>query len=137
MSEQGWIFSTGIVVAVTSYFAKNFIFEPLLEFRKVKGKIQNRLRYHSSIITNGKFPAEVIKPIREELRQLSCDLEEKYYAIAFGRLMPTFLGIPSQKSLSEIANMLIFLSNSTGSERHIEKNDETIDSIIDKLRLMK
>ena len=83
MSENGWIFIFGIFAAMIAYFSKNFIFEPLLEFRKVKGRIHNRLKYHSNIITNGEFPVIITKPIREELRQLSCDIEEKYYSIAF------------------------------------------------------
>jgi len=135
VSEQGLIFSVGILVAVIAYFAKNFIFEPLLEFRKVKGKIQNRLKYHANIITNGEFPAEIIKPIREELRQLSCDLEEVYYSIALVKTLHFCLGIPNVDELNKIASNLIFLSNSTGSIRNIDKNCETIDSIKDKLRL--
>lgn len=135
MSEQALLFTIGIFTATVAYFAKNFIFDPLLEFKKVKGKIQNRLRYHSNIITNGEFPLEVVEPIRTELRQLSCDLEEKYYAIAFGRQLPTFLRIPTSSMLDQIATNLIFLSNSTGSSRHIDKNDYALNETLAKLGL--
>lgn len=136
MTESSWIFLIGIFVAVISYFSKNFVFEPLLEFRRVRGKIQNRLKYHANIITNGEFPIDVIKPIREELRQLSCDLEERYYAVALAKWLPTFLRIPSDKDLSETASSLIFLSNSTGSAKHIDANYNTIESIKRKLSII-
>lgn len=136
MSEQGNIFITGIIIAVISYFAKNFILQPLFEFRKVKGKIHNRLKYHSNIITNGEFPLTITKPIREELRQLSCDIEEAYYSIPFARYFPTFFVIPTEHDLNLIANNLIFLSNSVGYDNNVEKNYEMVNSVREKLGII-
>ena len=136
MTAQNWISIAAILSAVIAYLAKNFVLEPLLELRKVRGRIQNRLKYHSNIITNGEFPADVIRPIREELRQLSCDLEEAYFAMGLRRWFPTFLKIPTGEDVSEAARQLIFLSNSTGNSRHIMQNDEAMNKIKEKLRII-
>ena len=136
MTAQNWISIAAIISAVVAYFAKNFILEPHLEFRRVKGKIQNRLKYHSNIITNGEFPADVIRPIHQELRRLSCDLEERYYSIAFVDRLFRILRVPKPKDLSDIARRLIFLSNTTGSSRHIDHNIDAINEIKTKLRLV-
>lgn len=135
MTEQAWIFAAGLLAAIGAYFAKNFILDPLLRFREVKGRIQNRLRYHSNIITNGEFPSDIVMPITAELRQLSCDLEEKYYAISFATKLFWLYRIPSRKMLGVVASKLIFLSNSTGRNDRIEKNDEAINLIRDKLNI--
>lgn len=134
MSEAWGIFIVSALIAVSSYMSKNFMFEPLLEYRKTKGKIQNRLKYNANIITNGEFPKEIIKPIRSEIRDLSCELEEKYSAISFGKHFPTFLNIPSKQDVSEAAKQLIFLSNSTGTKNVLENND-SIDIVKSKLRI--
>lgn len=136
MNAQNWISIAAIISAVIAYFAKNFIFEPLLQFKRVKGKIQNRLKYHSNVITNGEFPIDVIRPIQQELRQLSCDLEERYYSIAFVNKLVWILKVPTPKDLSESAKKLIFLSNSTGSNRHIDQNINSIEEIKEKLNLV-
>ena len=136
MTAQNWISIAAILSAIFAYFLKNFVFEPLLELRKVRGRIQNRLKYHSNIITNGEFPADVIKPIRDELRQLSCDLEEAYFAIVLRRWFPAFLNVPKGEDVSEVARQLIFLSNSTGNSRHIMQNDEAMNKIKEKLRII-
>lgn len=134
MSEQGWIFIAGILVAVISYFSNNFIFDPLLEFNKIKGRIFNKLKYHSNIITNGKFPDEIIKPISKELRELSCDLEERYFAISFKFILLSLLIIPSRNEINEISQDLIFLSNSVGTSM-IDENYKRQENIKRILRL--
>ena len=136
MNAQNWISIAAILSAVIAYFAKNFIFEPLLEFKRVKGKVQNRLRYHSNIITNGEFPADIVRPIKEELRQLSCDIEERYYAIAFVKWLFWVLRVPNVSDLSNVARQMIFLSNATGSARHIDKNIAAIEQIDKTLRIV-
>lgn len=136
MTAQNWISIAAIISAVVAYFAKNFIFEPHLEFRRVKGKIQNRIKYHSNVITNGEFSVDIIRPIQQELRQLSCDLEERYYSIAFVDRLFRVLRVPKPRDLSDVARKLIFLSNTTGSGRHIHHNIDAIDEIKVKLRLI-
>ena len=129
MSEQGYIFIAGIVVAVAAYFSKNFIFDQLLTYRKTVGRIRNRLRYHAGIITNDEFPVEIAKPIAAELRQLSCDLDESYYAIPFASKLNLFYMLPSANDLNEASGRLIYLSNSTGKKNSVDSNYKAMKKI--------
>jgi hypothetical protein len=122
MSEQSWLFAIGTLVAVGAYFSKNLIFEPLLNFRKTTGRIHNRLRFHANIITNGEFPKQVVEPIQAELRQLSCDFEEAYWAVAFARELSLVRLIISFNNMDIVASNLIFLSNTTGKNDQIGNN---------------
>ena len=137
MSEQGWIFAIGIAAAIVAYLAKNFVLEPLMDFRKLRGKIQNRLMYHANIITNDEFPQDFVKPIREELRQLSCDLGEVYFAIPFRSWLWWLFIIPQPKNLDEATRQLIFLSNSTGSKDSVRDNHKSMESVQTILKLKK
>lgn len=137
MTETGWIFATGIIIATISYVLKNFTFEPLLEYREVKGKIQNRLKYYSNKITNSGLPEDVVKDARAELRRLSCDLEEKYWAISFKKVLVIIRLLESREIINKTAKSLIYLSNSS-NERDTEiKNHHTIEEIKNNLGLFR
>ena len=136
MTESGWIFIVGIAVAMISYFAKNFVFQPLLEYKQVAGMIQNKLKYHSNKIFNTGFAKEVEKEVSHDLRQLSCDLEEKYYAIALRKRIPTFLGLPSEQVISDTASYLIFISNSIGELDSNTEKHEYYDKIRQNLGII-
>ncbi|HRN90111.1 MAG TPA: hypothetical protein PK265_01520 [Candidatus Saccharibacteria bacterium] len=135
MSEQGILFICGLVVALVAYFSKNFIFDQLLVYRKTVGRVKNRLRYHAGIITNDVFPPEITDPIRIELRQLSCDLDECYYAIPFVRKLHKVYFVPSPNDFDKAASQLIFLSNNTGRKNSVDKNDEAMNKILAALKL--
>lgn len=135
MNTQNWISIAAILSAVIAYFAKNFIFDQLLTYRKTVGRVRNRLRYHAGIITNDEFPPEIVKPIREELRQLSCDLDECYYAIPFVEKLYMLYLIPSPREFDLAASQLIYLSNSTGIKNSVEKNDEAMNKVLVSLKV--
>lgn len=135
MSEQGILFLCGLGAALVAYFSKNFIFDELLAYRKIVGRVRNRLRYHAGIITNDEFPADVVIPIREELRQLSCDLDECYYAIPFVTWLYVIYRVPSPRNFDLAASQLVFLSNNTGRKNSVDKNDEAIRIILTSLHL--
>lgn len=135
MSEQGWIFSIGILVAVIAYYSKNFILEPLLEFRKIKGRIQNSLKFNANKIFNH-ISNDAARELAVELRRLSCDLEEGYYSVTFRKLLVFFRILPSNEALVEISGALMFISNSLND---IECNDEKhkfYDTIKKKLKIL-
>lgn len=131
MSEQGWIFVAGIVVAAVSYLSKNFLFDQILEYKRVKGRIGNRLRYYENVITNAGIDEDILQEMWSELRQLSCDLEESYSAIP-NLVMPVrfILGVPSQEAVGAACSNLIFLSNGAGRRHeHIDQNYLSLDRV--------
>ncbi len=129
------LFTLGVIVAVISYLAKNFVFQPLLEFRATVGKIQNRLKYHANKMFNS-VTDEVAREVGEELRQLSCDLEEKYYAIAFHGHLYKYLGMPSPEHISEAGKNLIYLANSVGDADEREHKHQTLVELKEALGLL-
>ncbi len=136
MSEQSWIFLFGIGMAIIAYLSKNFILQPMLEFREVKGRIQNRLKYNANKYYSD--DVDVIKNVTEEFRQLSCDLEEKYYGISFHKILSTLYLLPSPETISQTAVNLLYISNSTGiKDRDVTKGrSDATNSIKSNLKLI-
>lgn len=126
-------FYWGIIVASLAYLLKNFVFDQILEFQKVKGRIRNRLRYYANIICSSGMDEGLIEEAQSEMRQASCDLEEKYFAIFVlvrVRGLRLLFALPSKKNISESSARLIYLSNSAGSKvSRIEYNEMAIDKI--------
>jgi len=133
MTDSEIIFIAGLITAISAYFAKNFIFQPLLEFRGVKGRVQNRLKYNANKIHIGE--TETMAEVSKEFRELSCDLEEKYYAISFKKIVAKTGLIPEMNILSEAAKNLIFLSNKVGSDDY-EHTYEAIEQIKVALKII-
>jgi len=135
ISEAWKIFGTGTVVAVIAYMLKNFTYEPLLEYKKTRGKIQNRLKYFGDLIVGGPLPFQRRAQLSSELRELSCELEERYSAISLARYIPTFLFIPTDSDIDEAATQLIFLSNNVGTSNSSKENNKAVDIIKHKLNI--
>lgn len=135
MSEQGWIFVLGIFVAILSYFAKILILEPLLEFRKVKGRIQNSLRFNANKIFND-VNDDMKKQLIVELRKLSCDLEEAYCAMSFRNSLGILKIIPTRKDLIKISESLMYISNSINDIESNGEKHEFYDTIKKKLKIL-
>lgn len=134
MSENWQIALTGYGVAVVTYLAKNFIFQPLLEFRATKGKIQNRLKYNANKYFNG-LPPEISREAFDELRQLSCDLEEKYQMIAWRQILALLWVVPKKNKLSEAARNMIYISNSPDVDSN-EKKHAAFENIKKVLKIL-
>ena len=76
------LFILGVLIAVASYLLKNYVFDPHLNFDKVRGRIHHQLKYHARA-----FGQEISKELQDDaseaMRRASCDLEEAYFAISF------------------------------------------------------
>ena len=119
MSFVGNEFYWGVIVASAAYLLKNFVFDQILEYQKVKGKIRNRLKYYANVIYNSDLNEYLVQEARSEFRQLSCDLEEKYFTIFILirlRFVRLLFALPSRKDIIEAASGLIYLSNSAGNK---------------------
>lgn len=131
MSEQGMIFAIGIVAAIVSYFSKNYIFDPLLTFNKVKGRIHHQLKYHARAFGN-EINEEMEEEASKAMRLASCDLEEIYFTIACRRYLSRINVLPNADDVNDAARNLIRLSNTTG--RVSCDNQERIWDIPNQIR---
>ncbi len=125
------IFATvlsGVTIFVVGQIIQQLIIEPYLQYKKVVGEIDNKLKFYSNIMTNGGLKQELVIEVIDALRQLSCDLESSY------KMMLVRIG-PSKEDISKAATCLIFLSNSTGinnnqySDIGVDKITETEDKV--------
>ncbi len=112
-------FYLGVIIASIAYLLKNFLFDQALEYQKAKGRVQNKLKYYSDVICGANINEDLVQETRSEMRQLSCDLEERYFAILIlARTGPVrlFFDLPSKEDVTEAAKKLIYLSNSAGGK---------------------
>ncbi len=137
MNSAGNEFYWGIVVASLAYLVKNFVFDQILEYQRVKGRIRNRLRYYANVIYSTNLNEKFIQEVRSEFRQLSCDLEEKYFAIfivARLKVVHWLFGLPSKKDVIEAAKSLIYLSNSVGDRGENRESPIKLQEEVDKVK---
>jgi hypothetical protein len=114
----------GVLIGSTSYISKSFVFEPLRDFRKTQGSIRNRLKYFANVLTSpGSVKRELSDEASRTCRELSCELEERYYSIPFRKTLIKSKLIQPEKNIEEAAQMLIFLSNSAHSGEPLKNND--------------
>ncbi len=131
-----WVLIIGIFVSVVAYFAKTLVLEPILEYRAVKGRIQNQLKYHANILTNSGRPGELGREASTAIRQLSCDLEERYYAIGLRDFLSRVRFLPSRAAIGEAGSSLIYLSNAANTTGRESDNDEKMRSVRQALRIL-
>ena len=120
LSEQGWIFTIGIIGAIVSYLLKNFVLDHIIHYRSVVGRVRNKLKYYANVFGND-VQLDLQREATKEVRRLSCDLEEAYYAIGLRKLISTIRVIPNEIAVDSAARGLIGLSNSTGSNSDHER----------------
>jgi len=131
-----WVLAIGIFVSVVAYFLKNLVLQPMLEYRAVKGRIQNQLKYHANVLTNSGLPDEMAREARTAMRQLSCDLEERYHAIGLRDHLSRLRLLPSRKAISEAGSSLIYLSNAANTIGRESENDEAIGKVRQTLGIL-
>ena len=112
--------TTKIIVAVASYLLKNFILDHIIHYRSVVGRVRNRLKYYANVFGND-VQLDLQREATHEVRQLSCDLEEVYYAISFRKLLSFMRVIPKEGAIDSAARGLIGLSNSIGDKGDTER----------------
>jgi len=122
-SQIFWTIFSGVLIFVLGQIIQQLIIEPYLQYKKVVGEIDNKLKFYANVTTNSMISEELVKEAVDILRKLSCDLESSY------KMMSIRMG-PSAKDISEAATGLIFLSNSTGINNN-QYSDKRVDRIID------
>jgi hypothetical protein len=133
---SAWVLVIGIVVSVVAYFAKTLVLEPILEYRAVKGRIQNQLKYHANVLTNSGLPEELGRKAGTAMRQLSCDLEERYYAIGLRDFLSLIRVLPSRVAISKAGSNLIYLSNAANTTGRESDNDEAMRNVRQALGIL-
>lgn len=121
---------SGTLIFVIGQILQRFFLEPIQEYRKTIGEIDNKLKFYANILTNSGFNQKIILEITDTMRTLSCKIESGYKQIPFTNFLSKIGFIEEKKEVSEVAQGLIFLSNAGGrGESRIEKCDERIDRI--------
>ena len=137
MSNQ--IFFTvlsGTLVFMLGQTLQKFILEPFQEYKKTIGRIDNRLKFYSNILTNAIFNKKIIIEITDAMRNLSCNLEASYKQIPFKHLMIKLKLLEPKGDISKVAQGLIFLSNAGGrSVRGAKKCNDRIKDIRKRLNI--
>ena len=123
-----WVFIGSVVVASLSYSLKNFTLDPLISYKKVVGRIRNRTIFYANIY--GSKINERHDAAHSELRQLSCDLDEAYYAIGLRCMLVLLRAVPNPKRISSATHALIGLSNNTHNKN---LNHDEVEKIKNKL----
>lgn len=129
-------FFVSIIIASSAYLLKNFVFDQILEYQKAKGRVRNRLRYYADAIYSTNLNEKFIQEVQSEFRQLSCDLEEGYFAIFILvrlRIICWLFGLPSKKDVIEAARSLIYLSNSVGDKSENREPSKKLKEEADKV----
>ena len=91
-SPENQIFQTvitGVSVFIIGQIIQKFILEPVKEYKKIQGKIDNRLKYYSNKMS-GSLPQEITREASNIIRELSCEIESSYKQIPFNCVF-TFL----------------------------------------------
>ncbi|HAT72857.1 MAG TPA: hypothetical protein DCS63_08585 [Elusimicrobia bacterium] len=124
---------SGVFVFISGETIQRFILDPLKDFKKTIGKIDNKLKFHSNIITSPKLAGDLAPELYKVLRELSCDLESAYKQIPFKTLFRLICILPKHKNVSEAAKKLIFLSNSVNKNGIPRENDAALEEIRENL----
>lgn len=120
---------SGVLVFLFGETIQRFILEPLKDFKKTIGKIDNKLKFHSNTITSPRLAGELTPELHRVLRELSCDLESAYKQIPFKPLLRFIRILLKQDNISEAARKLIFLSNSVDKNGIPMENNDALEGI--------
>jgi len=121
---------SGTLVFVLGQILQRFILEPIQSYKKTVGKIDNKLKFYSNVLTNAGFKHEFLADVTDTIRKLSCEIESDYKQIPFSRLLSKLKVIEKHEDVARVAQGLIFLSNAGGRDNsRIEKCDDRINEI--------
>ncbi|MBI3256005.1 MAG: hypothetical protein HYZ63_03470 [Candidatus Andersenbacteria bacterium] len=125
----------GVLIYVLGQVIQNFILKPIQDFRVILVAISHKLKFWCNVLTNFGLRPELHQQSRQDMRDLSSNLESRYVTIPFKRILAAIKAIPSPENVSLAAQKLIFLYNSGGEEGAGIQNHEAIEEIKQKLRL--
>jgi len=129
---------SGTLVFVIGQIVQRFLLEPIKEYKKIVGTIDNKLKYYSNILTNTIFSQDkkMLVEITDVMRGLSCDIESAYKQIPLTKGLSKLKFIETKEEIADVAQGLIFLSNVGGrDESRIDKCDERINEIRKHLKI--
>jgi hypothetical protein len=126
----------GIIVLILGQCLLMFVIQPLKDFKKSIGKIDNKLKYYANVIVSGNnLPDEMKLEAAKSIRDLSCELEASYKIIPFKQFLEYRAIIQTKKEIADSARSLIFLSNNTAREGQWNKNADEIAKIRKNLNI--
>ena len=125
----------GVIIASVSYLSKGFVFEPLLRYKETLGKTRNRLRFYSNFLTSPGVNVQKSQEAGDVCRELSCELEEKYYTIPCISILIFLHVLPKKEDLRSASGSLIFLYNSTDKEASATENQKHLQNVYKKLHI--
>lgn len=121
---------SGTLVLVLGQILQRFVLEPIQSYKKTIGKIDNKLKFYSNILTNNGFKQDFLVEVTDTIRNLSCEIESDYKQIPFIRLLSKLKVVEKKEDVAKVAQGLIFLSNAGGrNNSRIEKCDDRINEI--------
>ena len=129
---------SGTLVFVLGQILQRFLLEPIKEYKKTVGKIDNKLKFYLNILTNTVFSKDQqrIVEITDLMRNLSCEFESTYKQIPLTNWLSKLGVIEKKKDVAKVAQGLIFLSNAGGrDESRIDKCDERINEVRKLLKI--
>ena len=125
-----YIVLSGTLVFVFGQILQKFFLEPIKDYTKTIGRIDNKLKFYANILTNTGFNQKMLVEITDIMRTLSCDIESDFKQIPLTGFLSRIDLIEEKKEVAEVAQGLIFLSNAGGrSDDRIEKCDDRINKI--------
>lgn len=132
-SVVGGIIS-GVVLHIIGEIFQRFFLSPVQEYKKVVGKVDNRLKYYANIFSNSLNHAAIAIEARKIIRELSCELEAAYKQIPFRDQVPPTI-IPRKNGITKAARGLIYLSNVAGDSGNADAIEKQMKIIREQLRI--
>lgn len=120
---------SGTLVFVSGQILQKFILEPFQEYKKTVGRIDNRLKFYSNILTSAVSDRKMIVEVTDVVRNLSCDLEANYKQIPFKQLFTNLKLLESKEDIATVTQGLIAVSNTGGRGRGIDRCDDEINEV--------
>jgi len=127
---------SGTLVFIIGQTVQKFILEPIQQYKKIVGEIDNKLKFYANILTNKGFSQKMLVKVTNTIRDLSCNFESSYKQIPLTGFFSLLRIIESKKDVAKVAQGLIFLANEGGrDDSKIEKCDERINEIRKLLKI--
>ena len=127
---------SGVLIFVIGQIIEKFILDPIQQYKKVVGAVDNRLKFYSNILTSSGFGDELIVEITDSIRILSCELEASYKPIPLKLFLSKIKAVETNKDVAAAAKGLIFLSNAGGRrDSGVEKCENRIEQIRKLLKI--
>jgi len=127
---------SGTLVFVLGQILQKFVLEPIQEYKKTIGKIDNQLKFYCNVLINAVSNEEQIVKLTDIVRALSCDLESIYKQIPLSGLFSKIRVLETKSDVAKAAKLLISISNSGGrSDTRALRCDDEIEKVRKLLKI--